>query len=182
MPRWGLILPALALATALFAEDQESRSGYLVAASVSRQTARVDSITRIENYLPGKHAVAPGDWQLTLLDGGGRSLWRSPVESPWHFAPMLSDEQEVPMSLRFPRLAGMSRALLADAGGRVVLALDLGDDFDRRAEVGRERILGKLQANRKAVSHLDPAPKSSRPTTSSPGHRSHYEDLPRELR
>ncbi|MCP3911049.1 MAG: carboxypeptidase regulatory-like domain-containing protein, partial [Actinomycetia bacterium] len=181
--RWGLISAALVASVPLWAEAREPRSGYLVAASVSRQTARVDSITRIENYLPGKHAGAPGDWQLTLEDGAGRPLWRSAVESPWHFAPLLSDAQEVPMSLRFPHLAGMRRALLADAGDRVVLTLDLGEEFDRRAEVGRERILEKLQANREAVSHLAPAAKSSRPTTSSLGQpRSRYEALPRELR
>ncbi len=179
---WGqLALVVLAASITPSTEARDSRSGYLLAVSVSRQSVRVESIVHIENYLPPKHVAAPEDWQLTLEDGKNRALWQSPVENPWHFAPLLSDRQEVPMSLRFPRLAGMTRAVLADAAGSVVLAIDLDAELDRRAAHGRSRVVATARANRERVSRSFHARKSSRRDLPDlPRQSVRYETLPEE--
>ena len=179
-----LMLLVLATTAVPLAWAQGSRDGFLVGVSVTRDAARVDSVTRIESYTPRRHLAAPEDWELTLEDRGRRALWRSPVASPWHFAPLLSDDQSVPLTLRFPRLVGMARAVVADADGRTVLAFDLDDGFQLAADQGRTRLLDAVQDNRERLVAARTSPQVKR--QSAAGHtdlsRFRYEHLPEEQR
>jgi hypothetical protein len=123
------------------ASAQIMRQGYLITLELLNGKMRLVAAADIDNYLENRFLSADDDWFLILFNEAGESIGTQRLHNPWHFSPIVSADQAMPLVVKIPRLAGLSAVVVYDQYRQEQLRIPIENSFRSAAAIRRQRFI-----------------------------------------
>jgi hypothetical protein len=132
-------------------DSQATRLGYLISLKVQNGRMELVSAADIDNYIENKHLAAEDDWAALLFDAAGNCIGTRLIQNPFHIFPHVSADQEFPLTVKIPRLDGLSWVSIYDQSRQEMLKIPIDDSFRKAATANRERFLAHDRENQRLI-------------------------------